>query len=51
MNRIIDLYAGALINARRTFEVRRSSWGLPERAYGCSEGPRAGPARVQNLRE
>lgn len=30
MNRIIDLYAGALINAERTFEVRRSSWGLPE---------------------
>lgn len=30
MNRIIDLYGGALINAGRTFEVRRSSWGLPE---------------------
>lgn len=24
MNRIIDLYGGALINAKRTFEVRRS---------------------------
>lgn len=30
MNRIIDLYGGALINAGRSFEVRRTSWGLPE---------------------
>lgn len=30
MNRIIDLYGDALINAGRSFEVRRTSWGLPE---------------------